>query len=145
MIDIISQWGLINVCFIVLVWLIVILIFPGGLIFLSGRAIPWIPTWQGLDGYQRSLRPCALDKSSLSIGRFNPLMLITAKTAWQFWWNIAGKNKFRKIFDGDMFMRILLTTLLQIFCKIILNSKTVVISIGVPDDNFWRNPEPLMR
>ena len=35
----------------------------------SSRAIPWIPTWQGLDGFQRLLRPCALDESSLSIGR----------------------------------------------------------------------------
>ena len=40
----------------------------------SVRAIHWIPTWQGLDGFQRSLRPCALDRSSLSIGRVNPSM-----------------------------------------------------------------------
>ena len=26
---------------------------------------------QGLDGFQKSLHPCALDESSLSIGRFN--------------------------------------------------------------------------
>ena len=35
----------------------------------STRAVQWIPTWQGLDGFQNSLRACALDKSSLSIGR----------------------------------------------------------------------------
>ena len=29
----------------------------------------WIPTWQGLDGFQKSLHLCALDESSLSIGR----------------------------------------------------------------------------
>ena len=29
----------------------------------STRAILWIPTWQGLDGFQRSLRHCALDES----------------------------------------------------------------------------------
>ena len=35
----------------------------------SVRAIYWIPTWQGLDGFQRSSRPCALDESNLSIER----------------------------------------------------------------------------
>ena len=34
----------------------------------SVRAFRWIPTWQGLDGLQRSLYFCALDESSLSIG-----------------------------------------------------------------------------
>ena len=34
----------------------------------SARAIQWISTWQGLDGFQKSLRPCALDESSISIG-----------------------------------------------------------------------------
>ena len=37
------------------------------------RAIRWIPTWQGLDGFQKSLHPCALNESSLSIGRVNRL------------------------------------------------------------------------
>ena len=35
------------------------------------RAIQWIPIWQGLDGFYESLRPCALDKITLSIGRVN--------------------------------------------------------------------------
>ena len=35
----------------------------------STRAIRWIPTWQGFNVFQKSLRSCALDKSSLSIGR----------------------------------------------------------------------------
>ena len=34
----------------------------------SARAIQWIPTWQGLDGFQNSLLTCALDENSLSIG-----------------------------------------------------------------------------
>ena len=33
----------------------------------SARAIRWIPTWQGLNGFQKSLHPCALDESGLSI------------------------------------------------------------------------------
>ena len=35
----------------------------------STRAFQWIPTWQGLDGFQKYLGPCALDECSLSIGR----------------------------------------------------------------------------
>ena len=37
----------------------------------SVRAIQLIPTCEGLDGFQKSLCPCALDESSLSIGRVN--------------------------------------------------------------------------
>ena len=35
----------------------------------SMRAIQWIPTWQGLSVFQKSLRFCALDESSHSIER----------------------------------------------------------------------------
>ena len=35
----------------------------------SARAFQWIPTWQGLNGFQKSLHSCALDERSLSIGR----------------------------------------------------------------------------
>ena len=34
----------------------------------SARAIQRVLTQQGLDGFQKSLCPCALDESSLSIG-----------------------------------------------------------------------------
>ena len=37
----------------------------------SVRAFQWVPTWQGLDGFQRFLRSCALGECSLSIGRVN--------------------------------------------------------------------------
>ena len=37
----------------------------------SAKAIQWIPTWQGLDGFQKPLRPCGLDESSLNIERVN--------------------------------------------------------------------------
>ena len=40
----------------------------------SVRAIQWITTWQGLDGFQKSLHPWALDESSHSIGRVNGAM-----------------------------------------------------------------------
>ena len=35
----------------------------------SLRTIQWIPTWEGLDGLQKSLWPCSLENSH-SIGRF---------------------------------------------------------------------------
>ena len=43
------------------------------------------------------------------------------------------------IFHGEMSIRILSTTLFQIFRKIILNFKVIVESIMDPDDNFHRN------
>ena len=45
---------------------------PGKLVLIreyTARAIQLIPAWQGLDGFQKSLRTCALDESSLSIRR----------------------------------------------------------------------------
>ena len=41
-------------------------------------------------------------------------------------------------------IRTLSTTLLQIFCKIIPNSKSIVKSTIDPDDNSWMNSEVLM-
>ena len=41
-------------------------------------------------------------------------------------------------------MRTLPTTLLQTFCKIILNSKVIIKSIIDPDDNFSRNSRDLL-
>ena len=40
-------------------------------------------------------------------------------------------------------METLPTTLLQIFCRTILNYKVIVKSIIDADDNFWRNSEVL--
>ena len=45
----------------------------------------------------------------------------------------------RKIFHGEMSIRILLTTLFQILGSIILNFKVIVKSIIGPDNNFQRN------
>ena len=40
----------------------------------SLRAIQWIPAWQGLDGFYKTLRCCDLDKSCLGIGRVNVIV-----------------------------------------------------------------------
>ena len=61
------------------------------------------------------------------------------KAAWQFWWNLASKSIFGKIFEGKMLIKTLATTLLQIIDKIIFNFKVIVKSIIDPDDNFERN------
>ena len=52
---------------------------------------------------------------------FNPLILIVAKTAWWFWWNLLSRSIFGKIFEGEMFIWTFPTSLLQIFSKSILN------------------------
>ena len=41
-----------------------------------------------------------------------------------------------KIFEGEMLIRTLPTTLLQIYCKIIPNSDVIVKSVIAPDDTF---------
>ena len=46
----------------------------------SARAILWVPTWQGLDGLQQSLHPCAFDESSFSVGSVNPLRAVAQES-----------------------------------------------------------------
>ena len=47
-----------------------------------------------------------------------------------------SKGIFGKIFEGEMLIRTLPSTLLQIFCKIILNFKDFIKSIMDPGVNF---------
>ena len=58
----------------------------------SGRAIQWIPSWQGLDGFQKSLCPCALDESSFSIGRINTISTIK---------RLNGFQRYLRLWDLD--------------------------------------------
>ena len=58
------------------------------------------------------------------------------KSACQLWWNLAEKSKAEKIFEGERSSITLSTTLPQIFCKIILDSKVTIKSIIDPDDNW---------
>ena len=60
----------------------------------------------------------------------NPLMLTAAKNSL----TILAKANLGKIFEGEMLFKGLQTTLLQIFCKIILNFKVVIESIIGPDN-----------
>ena len=47
------------------------------------------------------------------------------------------KSLIGKLFEGEMLFRTLPISLLQIFSKIILNSKDSAKGILDPDDNFW--------
>ena len=39
------------------------------------------------------------------------------KAVWQFWWNLAGKSIVRKMFDREILIKTLHTTVLRIFCE----------------------------
>ena len=58
-----------------------------------------------------------------------------AKLAWQFWFIFLGESKVRKIFVREVFIRGVPTTLLQIFCKIIVDSKVIAKNVPGPVDN----------
>ena len=79
------------------------------------------------------------EKFKKAAGQVNPLILIAAKTAWWFWWNLLAKSIFQEIFEGEMYIRILPTTLLQMFSKSILNFWVIVKNIKDPDNNFKSN------
>ena len=51
----------------------------------SVTAFQWIPTWQGLDSFWKSLHACALDKGSLSIGRVKSYSCNCHPDLWYFW------------------------------------------------------------
>ena len=56
--------------------------------------------------------------------------------AWQFWWNLSGESLAGKLFEGEILIRLQPTTPLQIFCKIIIDSKVIVKKVQVPDVNL---------
>ena len=50
--------------------------------------------------------------------------------------NLSSKSIVGKIFEGEMLLRTLTRTLLEILCEIIFNSKVIVKSTEDPDENF---------
>ena len=63
---------------------------------------------------------------------FNPFMPAAAKTAWQFWWFLANKSNIWILFEGELFIRTLSTTLHQIIWKLMLHSKIIFKSMMDP-------------
>ena len=62
----VANFGIIKWCEKAEIWLKPIWVFIWEY---TAGAFQWIAIWQGLDGFQKSLHPCALDESSHSIGR----------------------------------------------------------------------------
>ena len=77
-------------------------------------------------------------KLSFQIFKCNPLILTAAKTSLRILKKSCRQKHSEEIFDGEMSIRKIPTTLPQIFCKMIINCKDIVKSIIDPDDNFWR-------
>ena len=63
------------------------------------------------------------------------------KEAWQFWIHFSIKSIFWKIFEGEMLIISQTTTLLQIFCGLLLYSQVVFKSMKVADDTSKSNSE----
>ena len=61
-------------------------------------------------------------------------MPIAAKIARLFPAYFSNKIDFLKIFDGEILIKILPTTLLQVFCEIMSTAKLIFKSIKDPDD-----------
>ena len=58
------------------------------------------------------------------------------KTVWQLWRYILMQRMIRNLFEREMLLRKLQTTLLQIFCKNIFESQVITKSIIDPDDTY---------
>ena len=58
--------------------------------------------------------------------------------------SIWTESIFKKLFEGEMFIQSLPTTLLQIFGKIIPNFQVIDKSIKDPDENFLNNSQAWM-
>ena len=56
------------------------------------------------------------------------------KQAWQFWQYFSFKSTFWKIFQREMLTRRQTTTLLQIFCELLLYSQVIFKSMKVADN-----------
>ena len=50
------------------------------------------------------------------------------KQAWQFWWYLSNRSIFLKIFEGELSIRSLTTTFLEIFCELLLYSQVILIN-----------------
>ena len=64
------------------------------------------------------------------------MILLLMKQSNEFWCNLSGYSMIEKIFDGEVLMRTLTTSLLQIICEITLNPKVIAKSIVNPEDNI---------
>ena len=87
-------------------------------------------TYLFMDFRQSVLGSCSIHtrsdgftKTTLHLLTLNPFMPVAAKTAWQSCWHLSCKAICRKIFEGEMLGRKLLSTLLQKFFNLMHNSE----------------------
>ena len=72
----------------------------------------------------------------------NPLALRAAKTGLTILLIFSSQKCFlSKVFEGEMFIRILPTTLFQIFCENLLYFQVIFKSMKIADDTFLGNSE----
>ena len=74
----------------------------------------------------------------------NLFMPAAAKTIWLFWWYRSKKSNGLKIFDGELYIKTLPTTLLQIVYKLMLHSEVIFKSMTGPDDTHQVDFQALM-
>ena len=85
--------------------------------------------------FKKSLHPCSLDESRLSIGSVNPFMPVVPKTPFCFGVRVLFEQRiFQKLFEAKMVFRTQPITLLQTVFEFILNSKIIGKSIIGPDN-----------
>ena len=60
-------------------------------------------------------------------------MPVVPKNAWLFWWYLSNKTNFQEKFQEKMLIKIQHTTLIQIFCEFMINSRVIPKSISDPD------------
>ena len=99
------------------------------------------------------LKKCSIQKDIIYIGLdmlnhlylydewehvyFNLMMLSASKSSLTISLKSFKQNhNWKKLFEGEMLLRALSTTLLQIFRKIFFNSKVIIKNIRNPDDNL---------
>ena len=81
-------------------------------------------------------------QKSIMESDINPLALRAAKTGLTILFIFFSKKRFyQKIFEGEMFIRILPTTLLQIFCENLLYFQVIFKSMKIADNIFLWNSE----
>ena len=83
-------------------------------------------------------------KVALALEGLTLFMLTATKSSLAILMKSSRQRHSKKIFEGEMLIRPLPTALLQISCKISLNSKVIVKNTIDPDNHFLRNSKALM-
>ena len=61
---------------------------------------------------------------------------VTAKNVWLPWWYLSYDNIIQKIFEGELFIETVSTTLLQIVYELMLHSEVIFKSMTGPVETY---------